>query len=451
MDDSNLESILAHDSEIRTVDYKRAIPWIKGERERLIKDFIAMANAGGGFIVVGVDESAKDEHDRFGGVPQDMLASWETTQVSTVTNLFCSPPINVEIRKFESKKYSQTFVILRIPRHGRTPHVCIKDYCTEREPILQKGQLYFRTKNKESARISDPSDWDDVLQRCITARTDDLRELFEQVLRGVQARPANQSVSKRDPFAEMDQFRNHSTAFEVLPAGMPAVFFEVLALADVPLIVDSPDILLPALDHAMVDHQGWPFLFIFTNSRCDYQTTDTGYFAVDNKPFKTDRFNYWHFDYTTQTFYTRMLTYESMLGVPKVFQPLRQARLMAETAEAVGRLFDALGYPSDTEITIAVRYSPVSGMQCGSIREIIEVHSTSSPFSGDVLTLSKMFNLLSLVTQPAAAAASTTQRLMQKLNCGQLPSVKFLEKVAADHLAKIEDIPLGMRLPRPPS
>jgi len=75
---------LRQNDETRDVDYKAATAWDEKDKAKccsIVKDVLAMANTGGGLIIFGVDKRADGSFNP-SGMPDHMLPTWETTQVS---------------------------------------------------------------------------------------------------------------------------------------------------------------------------------------------------------------------------------------------------------------------------------------------------------------------------------------------------------------------------------
>ena len=143
--DDRLIRALRQDHESRDVDYKAAMVWDtkagKAACCGIVKDILAMANSGGGLIVLGVDEMPDKSFQR-SGVPSPMLASWETTRVNSFVQTYADPPINVLVRRFTDTDL--TFIALDVPPFPSVPHICVSAYPEElrRFVVLGKTMLH---------------------------------------------------------------------------------------------------------------------------------------------------------------------------------------------------------------------------------------------------------------------------------------------------------------------
>jgi hypothetical protein len=92
----DFEQLIRLGKETKNLDYKGPCGWNEGNKKaccEIVKDVLALANTGGGFIVVGVTE------DPIGftlaGLPSGMAASFEVTRLSNnFLQNYADPPIN---------------------------------------------------------------------------------------------------------------------------------------------------------------------------------------------------------------------------------------------------------------------------------------------------------------------------------------------------------------------
>jgi predicted HTH transcriptional regulator len=111
----------------------------------LVKDFIAMANTQGGYVVIGVSELPQGFS--LDGVTPDQAKSFESSAICRFVQNYVDPPINIRVQKVSHK--GKTFVVLEVSRFADTPHICQKAF----PDVLRERELYVRTDNNESAAI----------------------------------------------------------------------------------------------------------------------------------------------------------------------------------------------------------------------------------------------------------------------------------------------------------
>lgn len=198
---------ISQDYESSDLDYKRSIPWSSETSYSIIKDVMSFANFGGGYIVIGYDESAPNKEEKITGISDEHRTTWETTKVNQLINEFCAPPIDIELIEVPDNARDVTMLVLRIPSHGSVPHICKRQKGDpSNKLILRKAALYFRTKNKSCEEISDNQDYQDLIRRCLLNDRNSLLNDIKKVLIGQSSETVILTGETYDPFSEMDRF-----------------------------------------------------------------------------------------------------------------------------------------------------------------------------------------------------------------------------------------------------
>jgi CheY-like chemotaxis protein len=132
--------------ESRDLDYKEDFDLSQG-RAALAKDILAMANGGGGSVIIGVKESVRGAFE-FIGVAPDRLAAWETTVVNDAVRRYVGAHLAVRVRPLEVE--GRHFVLIRIPpTDGTVAFAAVDDAGTK----LFRGRIYMRTDDGRSAEV----------------------------------------------------------------------------------------------------------------------------------------------------------------------------------------------------------------------------------------------------------------------------------------------------------
>ena len=83
--------------ETREFDYKAPASWDESDKKActaLVKDILALANAAGGRIVVGVHET--NHGFDFSGLKPAQAGTWETTRLNNFVNIYADPAVNLQ-------------------------------------------------------------------------------------------------------------------------------------------------------------------------------------------------------------------------------------------------------------------------------------------------------------------------------------------------------------------
>lgn len=435
LDQEVLKGLVYQGHETANLDYKGDMPWEKPSRYGLIKDIIAFANRGGGWIVVGVDEDGKTPEEQRTGVGEANLATWEVTKVSTGVNNFAGPPIDIMLRRWYDSEEEKWYVIVHVPQHRETPHLCIDEQKDHKgNHVLRKAALYYRTDNKESAEISDPVRYAKLIRQCLLHDRENLLREFQQIMEGVRGegailrefqqvlesvQGANTGGQTRSVPINMvalaDRYKEHTLKFN--PPAKDRVYQEVLAVPSNKPMTVTPADAERALSNACVDYHGWPYVFFLPRARFHHspEHDDDKIYAIVDQLFGTRKtFHYWAFRYDGG-FYSRNETVASSVGQHHIFDPLMQARFIGEAAIALGRLYDSLSIPLDQEITLFLRYGNLDDYTVGSIDQTVHrIHEPVS-FGGSILTTQTKHRLHDLLNKPGKIAASLVSSLTDKM------------------------------------
>jgi len=137
-------------TETPTLDYKQSVDLsTRDGRACLAKDVIAMANVGGGTIIIGVAERIKGQFEQV-GLTTSILESLEVTLVNKSLHPFIDPSIHIGVRRVTDS--GKTFVFLQIPGAKDAPVLAKRNNPTA---ALYQGRIYIRTNAAESAEITD--------------------------------------------------------------------------------------------------------------------------------------------------------------------------------------------------------------------------------------------------------------------------------------------------------
>lgn len=184
------QRLLTHQGERQDVDYKSSMPFGNDSSFslKLIRHVQGMANAGGGWLVIGFVETSQGlEPDP--AHSNDICSSYDPTPLSQrvdsslVRGQRISVIVHVEVHPVTGLRHP----IIQIRGFERLPIVCRSDNVASdtKESILRQNVIYLRRPGAETAPLSTPQDWEDLVNRCVRLRRDEFvaefRELFERM------------------------------------------------------------------------------------------------------------------------------------------------------------------------------------------------------------------------------------------------------------------------------
>ena len=147
-------------TETPTLDYKESVDLTtRDARAKIAKDVIAMANIGGGTMVIGVAERTKGHFEQVGLNSTD-LENLEVSLVNKSLRPFIDPVFHIGVRRVSDRE--KTFVFFEIPGSKELPVLARK---SNESAALYQGRIYIRTAAAESREITDSTELRQLLDR----------------------------------------------------------------------------------------------------------------------------------------------------------------------------------------------------------------------------------------------------------------------------------------------
>jgi len=171
------ESVVKRGCESRELDYKGPCAWDAKDKKaccELVKDVLALANTNGGWVILGVSETA--EGFCWEGLSASQVKTFDTTRVNQFLQRYADPPLNTTLHK--AKVDGKNYVIIEVPHFSDTPHVCQKDY----PGVLTSPTIYVRTANNESAPLKSSAAFHAIVERAVRNRSDQLLAALRTIL-----------------------------------------------------------------------------------------------------------------------------------------------------------------------------------------------------------------------------------------------------------------------------
>lgn len=183
--DASLSSLVDNPRETLDIEVKR---WIdlsrKDDQAILAKAAIALANHGGGYIVLGFEELRDGTFGVHRPYPPS-LDGFSQDQIARIISTYAEPPFQVEVFHQARQADGAVHPIVKVPGGHRTPIMAKKGSPDQKTLISSK--VYIRRPGPESAEPGISGDWRDLLDRCVRAGRDDLLDAIRGVLDGGRA------------------------------------------------------------------------------------------------------------------------------------------------------------------------------------------------------------------------------------------------------------------------
>ena len=430
MDEAEALRTVYRGAETRRLEYKRSMPWLGNGRFKLIRTIAALANVGGGCLVIGYNEQLSGDA-RFEGLTPEHLATWDVTKVARDVNNHIKPSIDLKVQSVRDEQRKIDFVIVHVPPHGSIPHLCIKD-AGKNEAGLRSSALYYRNHNKETTEIGSPEDWLELLNRLIILRKEEIRRLMASALSGSAPDSLSLKLPSLDLESETLEFEDHMLSLhDEMNKGFPIVFLAATPVHDHPTqVVDEAKL---KLEGATADFCTWPFFFYLEDSDAQPHFEQDSIWAVyGDQVQELSPFYYWRFDCIRNLFYSAQITLESLVGLGSELDAYSQTMSLAEGLWAIGHLYEALGFDVDNEISVMLKYTGLSESE-------ITIQNRSwlqRPYAGSSIALQRPCYLNELLTRPWNLAANFMVEIGNKMGVKQALPRDFMEGLAKKHLNK---------------
>lgn len=215
---AQLQSLVDEPREALNIEVKRWLDLaVKDDQATLAKAAIALANHGGGFIVLGFEEQADGSFESHMPRPAS-LEGFSPDTIARIVATYAEPAFQVEVSRIARRDDGAVHVVIQVPGGHRTPVMAKKG--SPDQKTLIASRVYIRRPTPESAEPGSATEWRELLDRCIRAGRDDLLDAIRGVLDG----RANSMVSNESSsLKRLDAWRTAGLArWQALAPANPA-------------------------------------------------------------------------------------------------------------------------------------------------------------------------------------------------------------------------------------
>ncbi len=173
-----LQPLISEPREELGIEYK---DWLnlteKPHKANLARGAIALANHGGGFIVIGFAEQGSElqSHQRPSEIP-------ETTQdaVNNAVLYYATPEFHCGVDFVTHPKTNVRHPVITVPGNLTVPVMSKRD-CKEN---IARNRVYIRKPGPRSEEPQTGEEWRELLNRCVRARKEDMLEAIRSIVSG---------------------------------------------------------------------------------------------------------------------------------------------------------------------------------------------------------------------------------------------------------------------------
>lgn len=225
-------------------------------RANLAKAIIALANHGGGVVVLGFEELST------GWVARPKPASIpEVTQdgVNDTVRRYAEPQLHCRLYQVDHPHVGSVHPVIRVPG-GDVPVMSKRD---QSEGGLRQYKVYVRKPGPRSEEPQTSDEWRTLLDRCVRARREDLLDSIRSIVLGrLDESDSDQPATGLDDFINLSRERWIELVDSELEEGqfrLPNGHYEIaIAPANIQSVVDLPELNDRLAVAQRVRTSGWP-------------------------------------------------------------------------------------------------------------------------------------------------------------------------------------------------
>ncbi len=195
--DPALAEFVTYGREDRNLEYKGTRgrePFIWEEyavKAKIARTAMAMANIGGGVIVIGMDEVAVDQWEA-NGVEPEVDRTYQQDAVQQFVNQHADPYVELAVRHIDVE--GKRFVLIQVSGFRESPVICTRGD----GQLLRPAAVYTRSFTRhETIEVRNPAEMRELLDRAIEVGVEKRLRPFMQAFRETFGGLSPQDVDAR--------------------------------------------------------------------------------------------------------------------------------------------------------------------------------------------------------------------------------------------------------------
>lgn len=227
------------------------------DKATFAKAVLAIANHGGGFIILGhveTDTGAVEAEGR-----PATLDAYSQDQINGIVQNYCDPQFHCSVH-FVRNSTEALFPVIVVPGGHRVPVRARRS--GPNGNTVQNNAIYIRRPGPRSETPQSSQDWDDLLGRCFRNRRDEMFDQIRDLITGAVPQSEQQTESAGfDEWTATSRTRWNTltetlppTAEARLPHGRYCIAYEIIGDRKQVTAAQFPEILRASV----VRHTGWP-------------------------------------------------------------------------------------------------------------------------------------------------------------------------------------------------
>jgi hypothetical protein len=178
---AELQALLQFPVERLTIEYKSWLNLSENPRKAtLAKAAIALANEGGGVIVIGMRED-NAEGGALGSQPRpEGLERYSQDEINAAINRYADPQFHCELAFANHPDTNNEHAFVLVPGGMIVPVMCVRGS----DGIIAPQKCYVRKPGPRSEEPFTAEEWRGVMERCIAARRESMLDAIRVIVQG---------------------------------------------------------------------------------------------------------------------------------------------------------------------------------------------------------------------------------------------------------------------------
>jgi hypothetical protein len=259
---ADLDELLAEPREALDVELKEWLDLTGHDHRALVaKEIIALANHGGGYLVIGFEELMDGSFRPAGPRPMN-LDAWSQDAIQSIIAKYVDPAVQCKVMHRTAPRLQDRYPIVVVPG-GYRISIRAKSGSPDGKKLVPH-RVYIRRPGPVSEEPKTAEEWDRLLERCLQNRKTELLEAMRSIMAGVIP-TAPQATTSR--LAQLLAFEDAAIGrWEARVAGLPADVpprfphghHDVGIALDGTFKTQSLSELRHTIETALRNHSGWP-------------------------------------------------------------------------------------------------------------------------------------------------------------------------------------------------
>ena len=163
------------------------------DKAKLAKALLALANHGGGFVIIGLTETDTGAETASGR--SATLNAYSQDFVNGIVQRYAEPAFHCSVHHVPHPNSDVIHPIIGVPGGHRVPIRAKRNGPNNR--IVQQHAIYIRRPGPQSEQPRTGREWDELFTKCLDGRRDELLDRIRDLLSGAPSSEANQTETSR--------------------------------------------------------------------------------------------------------------------------------------------------------------------------------------------------------------------------------------------------------------